>query len=638
MAESTPISTPTNDTNAVAESSYFRRTVCLYDWWLVRAQNDFQGKRLAVAGVSSRKEEAIRVFVSAPVIKRYDVFNLETADGIYVIINGFINEQRTLENGFSPEVFNRFIFGFPSNWESYVIDCFREESTTDIDLGGAVSDNVIAIRPEILSDEKSIPTPVASPEEATVDHEKPFPEGECNASKEMGGVNVAYGSCRSKRSARLHNIDVCQQKKQPASGGLPKYPDEEKSSTSAALENCDGEQLKSPVTPIQSRSHEKPFSDNECNASKEKVGVNVACGSSGSRHSARLRNITVCQQRKQPASGGLPKYPDEEKSSTSAALENCDGEQLKSPVTPILSRSHEKPFSDNECNASKEKVGVNVAYGSSGSRHSASLRNITVCQQRKQPASGGLPKYPDEEKSSTSAALENCDGERLKSPVTPIQSQSHEKPFSDDECNASKEMGGVNVACGGSKSRRSARLRNIKVCQQNNQPASGGPPKYPDKEKRSNSVALENHDGEGLKIPVTPSESQSQGQVNTSSQQLAKKSVSRISGTLSAKTEGCYKKKPVTVKTKGISPKRKMTKSASAVKYPRVKDVSPLIKGGKRKISSVSPESLSFRKSRSGRLLLPPLEFWRNQIPVYNADHEITEIQEGASVVWERKE
>lgn len=46
----------------------------------------------------------MRVFVSAPVVKRYDVFSLETADGIYVIINGFINEQRTLENGFSPEV------------------------------------------------------------------------------------------------------------------------------------------------------------------------------------------------------------------------------------------------------------------------------------------------------------------------------------------------------------------------------------------------------------------------------------------------------------------------------------------------------------------------------------------------------
>lgn len=44
------------------------------------------------------------MFVSAAVIKRYDVFSLETADGICVMISGFINEQRTLENGFAAEV------------------------------------------------------------------------------------------------------------------------------------------------------------------------------------------------------------------------------------------------------------------------------------------------------------------------------------------------------------------------------------------------------------------------------------------------------------------------------------------------------------------------------------------------------
>jgi hypothetical protein len=32
------------------------------------------------------------------------VFSLESADGIYVITRGFINEKRTLENGFTPQV------------------------------------------------------------------------------------------------------------------------------------------------------------------------------------------------------------------------------------------------------------------------------------------------------------------------------------------------------------------------------------------------------------------------------------------------------------------------------------------------------------------------------------------------------
>lgn len=56
------------------------------------------------------------MFVSAPIVKRYDVFSLETADGVYLIIKGFINEQRTLENGFAPEVCCLWcFFGFPSS-------------------------------------------------------------------------------------------------------------------------------------------------------------------------------------------------------------------------------------------------------------------------------------------------------------------------------------------------------------------------------------------------------------------------------------------------------------------------------------------------------------------------------------------
>jgi hypothetical protein len=44
------------------------------------------------------------VFNSAPIIKRYDEVSLETVDGIYVLIRGFINKQCTLDNGFTPQV------------------------------------------------------------------------------------------------------------------------------------------------------------------------------------------------------------------------------------------------------------------------------------------------------------------------------------------------------------------------------------------------------------------------------------------------------------------------------------------------------------------------------------------------------
>ncbi|XP_027364399.1 kinetochore-associated protein KNL-2 homolog [Abrus precatorius] len=145
-------STPSAAIPSHTDSSSFQRTVSLYEWWLVKAKTDSQGKRLAVAGVSSRKHEALRIFVSAPVIKRYDLFSLATVDGICILLSGFINEQRTLENGFTAQVFSHFLFGFPLDWESCALDCFREESSTGSDFGSAFPDDVSATSPEIIPD------------------------------------------------------------------------------------------------------------------------------------------------------------------------------------------------------------------------------------------------------------------------------------------------------------------------------------------------------------------------------------------------------------------------------------------------------------------------------------------------------
>ncbi|KAK2975096.1 hypothetical protein RJ640_014458 [Escallonia rubra] len=84
-------------------SSYFQKTVCLEDWWLIKVENGLEGKRLGVAGFTSRDRGARRAFCSAPILKRYDVFTLETMDGICVLIKGFLNKARTEENGFPSE-------------------------------------------------------------------------------------------------------------------------------------------------------------------------------------------------------------------------------------------------------------------------------------------------------------------------------------------------------------------------------------------------------------------------------------------------------------------------------------------------------------------------------------------------------
>jgi len=60
----------------------------------------------------------------------------------------------------------------------------------------------------------------------------------------MSGVDIACSSGKNRRSTRLHNIKVCQQKKpkqHPASRGPLKRPDEEPSSTSKTVENHDSD-------------------------------------------------------------------------------------------------------------------------------------------------------------------------------------------------------------------------------------------------------------------------------------------------------------------------------------------------------------------------------------------------------------
>nr|USU43497.1 kinetochore-associated protein KNL-2-like protein isoform [Solanum lycopersicum] len=86
-----------------SSKSCFQPTVSLKDWWLIRAERDSQGRTLAVAGRTSREGQALRGFTSAPIHKIYDVFNLETIDGICVVLKGFINRSRSEENGFPSE-------------------------------------------------------------------------------------------------------------------------------------------------------------------------------------------------------------------------------------------------------------------------------------------------------------------------------------------------------------------------------------------------------------------------------------------------------------------------------------------------------------------------------------------------------
>ncbi|KAK1432848.1 hypothetical protein QVD17_09750 [Tagetes erecta] len=112
-----------------SSQSYFQKTVTLLDWWLTKPQPN--AHTLGVAGLTSQQNRAARCFSSAPILKIYDLFELETVDGVCVILQGFINKDRTLQNGFSSEVFDHFVIGFPPNWKNFSTNCLKRESAVE---------------------------------------------------------------------------------------------------------------------------------------------------------------------------------------------------------------------------------------------------------------------------------------------------------------------------------------------------------------------------------------------------------------------------------------------------------------------------------------------------------------------------
>ncbi|XP_064969544.1 uncharacterized protein LOC135585704 isoform X1 [Musa acuminata AAA Group] len=106
-----------------------KKSVFLFDWWLIKAESGVEGKRLAVGGFTTR-QHATRLFSSAPIIKRNDAYTLETADGVTVVVQGMINKERTQDNGFPLEVCNHFLIGFPYNWDHYADEYSNKRSTS----------------------------------------------------------------------------------------------------------------------------------------------------------------------------------------------------------------------------------------------------------------------------------------------------------------------------------------------------------------------------------------------------------------------------------------------------------------------------------------------------------------------------
>ncbi|TVT97365.1 hypothetical protein EJB05_57393 [Eragrostis curvula] len=89
--------------------------VTLYEWWLESVEGD--DRKIAVAGLFERNQADLEF--SAPIAKRHQGCILETEKGVIVDIHGTFNIDRTMNNGFTVELCQEFLLGFPYWWENW---------------------------------------------------------------------------------------------------------------------------------------------------------------------------------------------------------------------------------------------------------------------------------------------------------------------------------------------------------------------------------------------------------------------------------------------------------------------------------------------------------------------------------------
>ncbi|XP_020518116.1 uncharacterized protein LOC18421804 isoform X2 [Amborella trichopoda] len=110
---------------ALSSPKFFeKKPVVLKNWYLMKVPSETSGKRLAVGGFHSKTH-----FHSCPIEERISAFRLRTSDGAILLLEGCIDEQWTLENGFPFEISGLFRIGFPYTWKILVSQFLSEDSS-----------------------------------------------------------------------------------------------------------------------------------------------------------------------------------------------------------------------------------------------------------------------------------------------------------------------------------------------------------------------------------------------------------------------------------------------------------------------------------------------------------------------------
>ncbi|KAK3134141.1 hypothetical protein QOZ80_6AG0545460 [Eleusine coracana subsp. coracana] len=145
-----------------AAGSYERKCIELAEWWLERMDGNIciagvvetPAPQIRKGGLSSqgnRKPAAVRLFKRA-IASVWGSVTVETVDGGLLLLKGILSNSRMRENGFSEEVCELFMYGFPDYWEE-LLDS-KMEHTHEHSQSSSSSDDD-ALDEKLLVPEKS---------------------------------------------------------------------------------------------------------------------------------------------------------------------------------------------------------------------------------------------------------------------------------------------------------------------------------------------------------------------------------------------------------------------------------------------------------------------------------------------------
>ncbi|KAK3130865.1 hypothetical protein QOZ80_6BG0498960 [Eleusine coracana subsp. coracana] len=123
-----------------------RKCIELAEWWLERMDGKIciagvVGPQIRKGGLSSqgnKKPAAVRLFKCA-IASVWDSIVVETVDGGMLLLKGILSNSRMRENGFSKEVCELFMYGFPVHWKELLDP--KMEHTHELSQSSSDSDD-----------------------------------------------------------------------------------------------------------------------------------------------------------------------------------------------------------------------------------------------------------------------------------------------------------------------------------------------------------------------------------------------------------------------------------------------------------------------------------------------------------------